>query len=240
LQNIPRKETRKGFIAPSGELVLSADYSQIELRIMAHLSGDENLIQSFKNGEDIHRKTASLVFNIPESMVSKEERRRAKVVNFGIIYGMGPYGLSNRLGISVNQAQEFINSYFLVYPGVKNWIEKTIEKVHSDGWVETILGRRRYFEGNLRNFDERAAINAPVQGSAADLIKLAMLAIDKEIEGTKTKMVLQVHDELVFEVPESDIEEIKEIVKDRMENAIPLKVPVICDIGIGKNWYEAH
>lgn len=244
LQNIPKKEIRKGFIAPKRSVILACDYSQIELRIVASLSEDTRLMEAFKNNEDIHAKTAQLIFN----ETGDKARRKAKVVNFGIIYGMGPYGLSKELNISVGEADLFIRTYFLTYPGVKAWIDNTLKEAHEKGYVSTILGRRRYFDEinsenvRTREFEERAAINAPVQGSAADMIKVAMINIDKEFnkQGLKTKMIMQVHDELVFEVPEEELDEVKDLVKEKMETAIPLKVPVVVDMGVGKNWYEAH
>ncbi|HID93748.1 MAG TPA: DNA polymerase I, partial [bacterium (Candidatus Stahlbacteria)] len=244
LQNIPKKEIRKGFIAPKRSVILACDYSQIELRIVASLSEDTRLMEAFKNNEDIHAKTAQLIFN----ETGDKARRKAKVVNFGIIYGMGPYGLSKELNISVGEADLFIRTYFLTYPGVKAWIDNTLKEAHEKGYVSTILGRRRYFDEinsenvRTREFEERAAINAPVQGSAADMIKVAMINIDKEFnkQGLKTKMIMQVHDELVFEVPEEELDEVKDLVKEKMETAIPLRVPVVVDMGVGKNWYEAH
>ncbi|MCK4353401.1 DNA polymerase I [candidate division WOR-3 bacterium] len=246
LQNIPKREIRKGFIAPPNYYILSADYSQIELRILASLSKDSALIKAFNHNEDIHTKTAGLIFGISRSRVTSVERNKAKVVNFGIVYGMGPYGLSQRLKISVEKASNFIASYFLMYPGVKQWINQKLEKAHQDGYVETLLGRKRWLKGinssnaNVREFEERVAINAPIQGSAADMIKIAMIRIYEHIKDFKSNMIIQVHDELVFEVFEKEIDRIKKIIRDEMEHALKLEVPVVVDIGIGKNWYKAH
>lgn len=244
LQNIPKREIRKAFIAPKGRVLLAADYSQIELRIMASLSEDPNLMDAFFKGEDIHTKTAKLLFGEE----NPETRRRAKVVNFGIMYGMGPYGLSQELKCPIQEAHAFIANYFATYPKVKEWIDRTLEFAREHGYVTTILGRRRYFKNlnhpnaNLRRFEERAAINAPIQGSAADMIKKAMLDIYRtfEKEGIPADMIIQVHDELVFEVDESVKDEVREIIRKKMETAIPLKVPVKVEIGEGYTWYEAH
>lgn len=248
LQNIPKADIRKGFIAPSGYLMLCADYSQIELRILASISGDKTLKQAFEKGIDIHKKTAIAVFNVSEKEVTPEMRKKAKVINFGIVYGMGPYGLAKELGCSTGEAGIFINSYFLTYPGVKSWIEESLKTAREREYTTTILGRRRDIEGinsedvRMREFEERVAINAPIQGSAADMIKLAMINIDKVFskQDLKSKMLLQVHDELIFEVAEKEVDKVKEIVKTEMENALKLDVPVVVDIGIGKNWHEAH
>jgi DNA polymerase-1 len=245
LQNIPHRETRKGFIAPPGWHILSADYSQIELRILASLSEDSTLISAFRQGKDIHTNTASLIFNIPESQVTKDERRVAKIVNFGIIYGMGPYGLSQRLELDIEKAASFIASYFLTYPGVKSWINETLNFARKNGYTETLMGRKRwlpYINSNdtrIREAEERICINSPIQGSAADMIKIAMIKIHNRLKNFKANLIMQIHDELVLEIPEEEIEEVKRIVQYEMENALPLKVPVVIDIGIGKNWYEA-
>ncbi len=248
LQNIPKADIRKGFIAPPGYLMLCADYSQIELRILASISGDKTLKQAFEKGIDIHKKTAIAVFNVSEKEVTPEMRKKAKVINFGIVYGMGPYGLAKELGCSTGEADIFINSYFLIYPGVKSWIEESLKTARERGYTTTILGRRRDIESinsediRVREFEERVAINAPIQGSAADMIKVAMINIDKRFsqENLQSKMLVQVHDELIFEVAEKEVDKVKEIVKTEMENALKLDVPVVVDIGIGKNWHEAH
>ena len=254
LQNIPirtdlGKEIRKAFI-PSKEnyLILSADYSQIELRIMAHLSGDETMIENFKKNKDIHAATAALIFNIPVQEVTPEHRRKAKEINFGIIYGMTPYGLASRLGISKEEAQEFIADYFATYPKVGEFMQKMIAFARKHHYVETMMHRRRYLpeilnsNQNIREFAERTAINTPIQGSAADLIKKAMIDVQNYIESQAVPagMLLQVHDELVFEVESSVAEEFALKVKDLMEHAADLRVPLVVDWGLGKNWLEAH
>lgn len=252
LQNIPikteeGKRIRKAFIPSDKERnLVSADYSQIELRVLAHFSGDKHLIQAFKDGRDIHAFTASLVFGIEEKAVTAQMRAMAKTVNFGIIYGMSPYGLSQSLGIEVDKAKEFIDAYFERYPDVKSYLEGLIEDARSNGFVITILGRRRYIpeinnqDIRLRQFAERTAINAPIQGSAADIIKVAMIAIQEDLvkKNLDSKMILQVHDELVFDVPRKEMKEVCAIIKDRMENVISLKVPVEAHIEVGKNWLE--
>jgi len=252
LQNIPIKteegaRIRKAFV-PSGRgnTLISADYSQIELRILAHLSGDRQLIKAFKDGADIHAFTASLVFGVDEKAVTPEMRGMAKTVNFGIVYGMSPYGLSQGLGIDVNKAKEFIDAYFERYPEVKSYLESLIEEARANGFVTTILGRRRYIpeinssDMRMRQFAERTAVNTPIQGSAADVIKVAMIAIDEKLRrnGLKSRMILQVHDELVFDVVRGEFDEMCAIVKDGMENVIKLKVPVEAHIESGKNWLE--
>lgn len=254
LQNIPirtdlGKRIREAFIpGDPNSLILSADYSQIELRIMAHLSEDQRLIDAFQQGEDIHRKTASLIFGLPLFQVTPQLRSQAKVVNFGIIYGMGPHGLSSRLDMPLSEAEEFIANYFLTYPQVKEYIETTIEKAKVEGYVTTLLNRRRYLpelreeKSRDRSFAQRTAINTPVQGSAADMIKLAMINIQRELwkRNLGPKMIIQVHDELVFEVPKGELEEIATLVKNKMETALTLKVPIKVDIGWGENWSQAH
>jgi DNA polymerase-1 len=251
LQNIPMrselgKEIRKGFIAPPGSYVLSADYSQIELRILAHLSGDDNLIHAFETGEDIHTRTAALVFGVPENKVSAEHRRKAKVVNFGIIYGMSPFGLAKELDIASEEAAAFIREYFLVFPGVKSWIDQTVEKAREEGCVKTMLNRIRYLPDiasrnrSRREFAERTAINTPIQGTAADLIKLAMVNIHNCLSEMDAKLILQIHDELLLEVPEAEIDTAKEMVEREMASPLPLSIPIVVEVGVGKNWYEAH
>ncbi len=254
LQNIPirtelGREIRKAFI-PTDEnyVILSADYSQIELRIMASICEDEYLIEAFKRGEDIHRHTAALVFEVSPEEVTPEMRRKAKEVNFGILYGIGAFGLKTRLGISQTHAQEIIDTYFKTFKNVKAFIDEAIRKAREKGYAETLLGRRRYLRNinsknrTVRQFEERVAINMPIQGTAADMIKLAMIKIHEELKKrrTKTKMVLQVHDELVFDAHKDELEELKPLIKQIMEEALPLNVPVIADLGIGKNWLEAH
>lgn len=254
LQNIPIKtdigrEIRRAFVPlDKKDILISADYSQIELRILAHLSGDKNLITAFKKGHDIHTYTASLVFGVKEKDVTKKMRSQAKTVNFGIVYGMSPYGLSRDLDIDVSDAEKFIENYFERYPDVKAYLNETIETARKQGYVTTILNRRRYVPEinspnvNIRQFAERVAINMPIQGSAADLIKIAMLNIWHKFEnkGFKSKMILQVHDELVFEVKKDEAEELKKIVKREMEGVFDLKVPVLVRIGEGHNWLETE
>jgi DNA polymerase-1 len=254
LQNIPMhteigREIRKAFIAGSKDmLILSADYSQIELRVMAHISQDEGLIDAFRNREDIHATTASKVFGAKLSEVTREMRRRAKEVNFGIMYGIGAFGLANRLDVSQSEAKEIIAKYFDRFPKVNQYIFDTIAQARHDGYVSTLLGRRRYLpEINSRNQTvranaERQAINMPIQGTAADMIKLAMIKIHKEMRaaGLKSEMILQVHDELVFEVYKKELEKMKAMVVENMRQALPLDVPVEVDVGVGKNWFDAH
>lgn len=253
-QNIPirtvdGREIRKSFIAQQKNWgIFSADYSQIELRIMAHLSEDKELCNAFKDNLDIHDRTASLIYNVPLDDVQPEMRRTAKVINFGIMYGAGPFRISQELGISRKAAQEIIKQYFIQYSGIQNYIDDTLSKARSDNYVETILGRRRYvWDVNSENAlkkqaAERVAINMPIQGSAAELIKIAMIDIQKNIENDKlnSKMILQIHDELLFEYPLDEKEHLISMVKKSMENAMSLKVPIIVDYGFGKDWFEAH
>ena len=251
LQNIPIKteegrKIRKAFIASGkNNVLLSADYSQIELRILAHLSGDKHLIEAFKEGRDIHAFTASLVFGIEEKDVTSEMRNMAKTVNFGIIYGMSPYGLSQSLKIDVDKAKNFIDAYFERYPDVREYLEGLIAEAREKGFVTTLLGRRRYIpeinsqDMRIRQFAERTAINTPIQGSAADVIKVAMIAINAKLsKDIVSRMTLQVHDELVLDVPKEELKKVCEIVKDGMEKVIKLNVPVEAHIEVGKNWLE--
>jgi len=254
LQNIPirteiGRQMRKAFI-PTDKIshILSADYSQIELRIMAHLSQDPNMCDSFKKDLDIHATTASRIFEIPIAEVDVEHRRKAKEINFGIIFGMSKYGLANRLDISIQEAEQFIYDYFALYSKVQKFMHLTIAGANSEGYVRTMRGRIRYLpqihstNRQLREFAERTSINTPIQGSAADLIKLAMIEIHQEMKERElsSKMLLQVHDELVFEVPDKELEIMSGLVRDKMENAMQLKVPIKVDVGVGKNWLEAH
>ena len=254
LQNIPirteiGRQMRKAFTTSHPDaMILSADYSQIELRIMAHLSGDEKMKDSFVKDLDIHAATAAQIFDIPLSEVTADHRRKAKEINFGIIYGMSKYGLSNRLDISVEEAEQFIYDYFATYPKIQEYMRKTIEDANKKGYVTTMKGRIRYLpqihssNRQLREFAERTSINTPIQGSAADLIKMAMIKIHQAIfsRNMKSRMILQVHDELVFEAHEKELDSLSKLVKDEMENAIRLDVPVKVEIGIGRNWLEAH
>ncbi len=254
LQNIPirgerGREIRKTFI-PSDEncIFLSADYSQVELRLIAHMSEDENMIAAFNRDEDIHTATAALINNLPPEKVSKDMRARAKTANFGIIYGISSFGLSQRLNISRREAKSLIDGYFKSYPGVKNYMENNIQLARDKGYVKTLMGRRRYLSDIhsdnpiVRGNAERNAINAPVQGSAADLIKLAMIRIHSELQasGLQSKMILQVHDELNFDVFEPELNQVREIIRHEMEHAFQLKVPLVVDMGTGNNWFEAH
>ena len=254
LQNIPirtedGRKVREAFIAPQGSKILSADYSQIELRIMAHLSKDERLIEAFKNNEDIHKITASEIFSCDLSNVSSEQRRYAKVINFGLIYGMSAFGLAKNLNIERGAAQNYIEKYFTRYPSVRNYMEEAKQSAKNNGYVDTYFGRRLWIpeingsNGIRRAAAERAAINGPMQGTAADLIKMAMNAVDSWIKQSKEmtgKMIMQVHDELVFEVPENEVDTFKENIADLMENVAELDVPLKVDIGVGDNWGQAH
>lgn len=253
LQNIPirteeGRRIRQAFISPSNCVLLAADYSQIELRIMAHLSKDKGLLEAFSHNEDIHRKTAAEVFATKLNEVSKEQRRAAKAINFGLIYGMSPFGLAKQLGIRRNEAKEYVDRYFEHYPDVKNYMEKTREQAREQGYVETVFGRRLYLpEINARNaarrqYAERTAINAPMQGTAADIIKRAMIDIEVWLnkEHPDVKLIMQVHDELVFEVPEGKVETLEPEIRNIMTRAAELSVPLLVDIGTGKNWDAAH
>lgn len=254
LQNIPirtekGREIRKAFIARSDEYkLLAADYSQIELRIIAALSQDQGMIEAFKQGLDIHSATASKVFEVPLEQVDREMRSKAKMVNFGIIYGISAFGLSQRLNIKRSEAKEIIDSYFLKYPGIKQYMDGNIDFARKNGFVKTILNRKRYLKdingrnAVMRGFAERNAINAPIQGSAADIIKIAMIAIHEEFQkqNFKSKMLLQVHDELVFDAHLSEVETIKPIIKSKMENAVKLDVDLLVELDIADNWLEAH
>jgi DNA polymerase-1 len=253
MQNIPvrgdrGKKIREAFIVEPGNILLSSDYSQIELRIFAHLSGDKELVTVFKNDGDIHTKTACGLFGVKPANVTDEMRRSAKTVNFGIIYGISPYGLSQQLGIPVDEAKHYIDTYFARFSGVRGYIDILIRDAAETGYVTTIFGRKRAVpelkssNRNIRQFGERLATNTPVQGSAADIIKVSMLNIQLRIkrENLKTKMLLQVHDELLFEVPEDEKDAALKLVRQEMENVVVLAVPLKVDIGIGKNWAEAH
>ncbi len=254
LQNIPirtpiGRQIRKTFVSSGpGRVLLDADYSQIELRIMAQLSMDAELMKAFTNDEDVHRRTASRIMGVPPDAVSDEMRSRAKTVNFGIMYGMGARGLAQSLDIDVAAARTFIDEYFLSYPGVRRFIDETIDRARQDGAVTTLLGRVRQLpdissgDRRARAFAERTAVNTPIQGTAADIIKVAMIDIDHEFERRElgAQMIMQVHDELLFDVPQEELDEVKSIVRDGMENAIQLDVPLKVDMGTGRNWLEAH
>ena len=254
LQNIPirdenGREIRKAFI-PTNEnyLFLASDYSQIELRIMAALSGDKVMTEAFRNGEDIHAATASKIFNVPISEVNSDMRRKAKTANFGILYGISAFGLSQRLNISRNDAKQLIDEYFANFANVKEYMDKQLVLARKRGYVETIMGRKRYLSdinsanASVRGFAERNAINAPLQGSAADIIKVAMVNISRRFKekGFKSQMILQVHDELDFDVLKSELNDVKEVVKYEMENAVNLSVPLLVEMGAAENWLLAH
>ena len=253
LQNIPVKtaegrRVREAFVAPAGSVIASADYSQIELRIMAHISEDAALLRAFTEGIDVHRATAAEVFGVDVTQVSSEQRRYAKVINFGLIYGMSSFGLARNLGIETKAAGAYIDKYFQRYPGVKHYMDETKLSAKSKGFVETVFGRRLYLpeinspNGPRRGGAERAAINAPMQGTAADLIKLSMNAVLEVLDAEKraTKMIMQVHDELVFEVPEAEVEWVRVEVPRIMAGVVALKVPLLAEIGFGENWEKAH
>ena len=251
LQNIPirtelGREIRAAFVADAGNVLLSADYSQIELRLLAHYSEDPLLVEAYRRGDDIHTLTAAQVFGLPPMLIDAEHRRRAKAVNFGIVYGLSAFGLSQQLGIDRKEAQSFIDAYFEKYKGVRNFIDATLEQARRDGNVRTIFGRVRPIPDilsknpNQRGFAERTAVNTPLQGTAADLIKLAMIAIDRELtsRNLRSQMLLQVHDELVFECPENEVDELRELVREKMEHVHELRVPLKVEIGVGKNWRD--
>jgi DNA polymerase-1 len=254
LQNIPirteeGRRIRQAFVARPGCVLLAADYSQIELRIMAHLSSDAGLLAAFSAGEDVHRATAAEVFGVPPAQVSSDQRRSAKAINFGLIYGMSAFGLAKQLGIARGAAQEYIDRYFERYPGVLGYMEATRAQAHEQGYVETVFGRRLYLpdinarNGQRRAAAERTAINAPMQGTAADIIKRAMIDLHGWIQGLDSAdvtMIMQVHDELVFEIAASDVERVRDEIRNRMCSAADLRVPLVVDIGVGSNWDEAH
>ena len=253
LQNIPirtevGREIRRAFTAEPGSSLLSADYSQIELRVLAHLSGDPALITTFLEDEDVHTRTASEVFGLPPEEITSEMRRKAKAVNFGIIYGISAFGLAQDIGVSNIEAKRYIESYFARYPKVREFLDRTIREAKEKGYVTTLFGRRRFIPeivsstAAVRNFGERTAVNTPIQGTAADLIKLAMIRIQARLkkEGLSAAMILQVHDELVFEAPDGELDSLKRLVREEMEGVIELSVPIKVDMGSGKNWDEAH
>ncbi|MBR3425655.1 MAG: DNA polymerase I, partial [Neisseriaceae bacterium] len=236
------------FIAPPTHCIISADYSQIELRIMAHLSGDTGLISAFNQGEDIHKRTAAEVFNTLPEKVSSEQRRYAKTINFGLIYGMGRYGLAQSLNIDPQDAQNFIERYFARYPAVAEYIERTKQQAHINGFVETLFGRRLYLpEINASNklkqaAAERAAVNAPMQGTASDIIKKAMIAVDDWLNSgsLKSQIIMQVHDELILQVPENEQEIVCQTLPKLMASVAELSVPLLAEVGVGENWEKAH
>jgi DNA polymerase-1 len=254
LQNIPirterGREIRKAFVARSEDyLIMSADYSQIELRLVAEIAKEEAMMEAFRNGIDIHQSTAAKVYGVALDEVTREMRSKAKMVNFGIIYSISAFGLSQRLGIPRKEAAELIDNYFIQFPGIRNYMNDTLEFARKNGYVKTMMGRRRYLKDinsrnfTVRGFAEREAINSPVQGSAADMIKLAMIKIHAEIKnrGLKSRMTLQVHDELVFDVYKPEMEELKQLVISNMKNAMQTTVPIDVEAGSGLNWLEAH
>jgi DNA polymerase-1 len=253
LQNIPVKgawgrRMRETFIAEKYHLLLSADYSQVELRLLAHLSNDEGLINAFRTDLDIHSRTASEIFGMPIERVTPDIRRVAKTVNFGVIYGISPFGLSETLSISRDDAKKYIEQYFQRHPGVKAYIDRSIDEARDKGYVSTLFGRKRAIpeimskNAAVRQQGERLAINSPIQGTAADIIKIAMINISRTLleKGLETKMILQVHDELLFELPPRELETVTDIVRKEMEGVIMLAVPLKVDIHYGNNWAEAH
>ena len=253
LQNIPirtleGKRIRQAFIAPPGWVIVSADYSQIELRVLAHLSGDEALLQAFQTGEDIHSRTASDIFGVFPEMVNADMRRQAKVINFGVLYGMSAFGLAKELGITQKLAQAYIDGYFEKYAKVRQYLDGLLDQARREGYVTTLLKRRRYLpeiaspQPAVRQFAERTAINAPIQGTAADLIKVAMVRIHRRLSAEKfgAAMIMQVHDELVFEAPVAETEALTALVRQEMEGVLTLEVPLRVEIAAGANWDEAH
>ena len=253
LQNIPirtelGRELRKIFVAKEGSVLLDADYSQVELRVLAHMSGDQTMIEAFNNDDDIHAITASQVFNTPLEEVTKQMRSEAKAVNFGIVYGISDFGLATNINTSRKKAKIYIEKYFETYPKIKEYMDNSVANCKEKGYVETLWGRRRYVPEinsnnyNVRQFGERVAMNAPIQGTAADIIKVAMVNIEKELreKNYESKLILQVHDELVIETKESELEEVKELLVRNMQEVIKLSVELRADANIGKTWYEAH
>jgi DNA polymerase-1 len=251
LQNIPirtelGREIRAAFTAEPGHVLVAADYSQIELRLLAHYSKDPLLVEAYRRGDDIHTLTASEVFGVPPLMVTSEHRRQAKVVNFGIVYGLSPFGLSQNLGIDKSEAKRFIDAYFEKYAGVRKFVDKTLEEARREQKVRTLFGRVRPIpdinskNANMRGFAERTAVNTPLQGTAADLIKMAMIRIDAAIRQQKlnSRMTLQVHDELVFDVPEKEQDRMRTLVREEMESVHPLHVPLLVELGVGPNWRD--
>ena len=252
LQNIPvrterGKEIRKAFVADGG-VVVSADYSQIELRIMAHLSGDSHLIEAFKAGEDVHAATAAKIFGIPVADVTREQRSMAKTANFGIMYGISSFGLAQRLGLPRGAAKQLIEEYFTSFPAIRGFIDSSVEFARTHGYVETLFGRRRYLpdilqrNANVRSLAERNAVNAPIQGTSADIIKLAMIGVADRLhsQGFRSRMVLQIHDELLFDAFPEEVPALQAMVKEVMENIVTLSVPLTVECSSGQNWLEAH
>ena len=253
LQNIPIRtelgaQLRKMFVAPAGRVLVDADYSQIELRLLACMAGDRAMIDGFNSGEDIHRITASQVFGVPQEEVTPQMRRSAKAVNFGIVYGISPFSLSQDIGVTVAQAKEYMEKYFQHYSGVRSYMDGVVARARADGYVTTLFARRRWVPElkssnfNTRSFGERVALNAPIQGTAADIIKVAMIRVRDRLlaEGLKGRLVLQVHDELIVECPEEEAEAVRRLVKEEMEAVISLPVPLVADTAVGRSWADAH
>ena len=253
LQNLPIRSERGRFIREAvipddGCLFLSADYSQIELRLMAHFSQDEHMLAAFRSGQDIHAATAARIYGLPIEQITKDQRRKAKTANFGIIYGISAFGLAQQLDCSRTEAKQLIDDYFAAFPRVISYIESQRELARQRGYAETLFGRKRYLpdihsqNATVRSFAERNAVNAPIQGTAADIIKMAMVSIHRRLkeEGLKAQMIMQVHDELNFNVPVNEVDRVREIVVNEMQNAVHLSIPLIAECGVGENWLEAH
>jgi DNA polymerase-1 len=253
LQNIPIKgvegrKIREAFVPAEGFLLVSSDYSQIELRVLAHVSKDELLADAFRNDEDIHNRVASEVFKVDPASVTPAMRRTAKVINFGIVYGISGFGLSRELGVSPREAQAYIDAYFERHRGIREYIERVVAEAREKGFVRTLFGRIRYIpelknaDVNVRQFGERTAMNTPIQGTAADIIKMAMVNIHRKIkeQNRRSRLIMQIHDELVFEVPADEIEEMEAMIRHEMEHVCPMSVPLKVSVGKGRNWAEAH
>ena len=252
LQNIPTRtelgsELRRMFVAGEGNVLVDADYSQIELRLLAHISGDETMQEAFRTGEDIHAITASQVFGVSPEQVTPLMRRSAKAVNFGIVYGISPFSLSQDIGVTVAEAKDYMDSYFAKYPGVKRYMEEIVERARAEGYVETVYHRRRSLPEikssnfNMRSFGERVALNMPIQGTAADIMKLAMIHVSRRLkaEGLSARLLMQVHDELIVECPEAEEEQVKRLLTEEMERVCSLSVPLTAEAHSGRNWLEA-
>jgi len=249
LQNIPvrtelGRDIRRAFVAKEGWLLVDADYSQIELRVLAHMAHDERMIEAFRSGEDIHRRTAAEIYGVPIEQVTGQMRSAAKAVNFGIVYGISDFGLARNTGLARWEAAEFMKMYLARYPAIGVFMQEAVAQAKDAGYASTMLGRRRYIREmasanrNIRSFGERAAMNSPIQGTAADIIKLAMIAVEKALEGMESRLILQVHDELIVEAPEHEAEEAARILKEEMEKVMELDAPLRADVSVGKNWLE--